>query len=123
MAVHPESMLDDEEDQLTPADVAGSGVPDYLATPAARSDASAIVRALEHGHLTRDFASADIRAAFTRYAQNARAAGVPPERLLVAVKTLVHDVALADMRDWFRAVLTDRAVAWTIEAYYGIDER
>ncbi|HEU4640872.1 MAG TPA: hypothetical protein VFS44_00365 [Gemmatimonadaceae bacterium] len=97
--------------------------PDYLNSTAAHSDAAEIVRAIDAAQRTRNFASTHLRAVVAAYARNARAAGVPPERLLVAVKTLVRDVALAEMNDWFRGVLTDRAVAWTIEAYFDIDDR
>ena len=34
----------------------------------------------------------------------------------------MRDVALPEMRLWYRAVLTDRVIVWAIEAFYGIEE-
>ena len=34
----------------------------------------------------------------------------------------MRDVALPEMRTWYRSVLTDRVIVWAIEAYYGIED-
>ena len=117
-------MTTSEDDPYALArDGIGSAPSDHPASSTGHIHAAAVVRAIEEAQRTRTFASAELRDAIGRYARSARDAGVPPERLIVAVKMLVRDVALAEMREWFRGVLTDRAVAWAIEAYYDIDDR
>jgi hypothetical protein len=69
----------------------------------------------------RDFNKPGLHDSVVEYARNARAAGVLPERLLVRVKSLVHEHAGDELSDWWRSVLTDRLVRWAIESYYGID--
>jgi hypothetical protein len=46
---------------------------------------------------------------------------VLPEKLIIELKTLMRDVALPEMRTWYRSVLTDRVIVWAIEAFYGIE--
>jgi hypothetical protein len=48
---------------------------------------------------------------------------VLPEKLIIELKTLMRDVALPEMRTWYRGVLTDRVIVWAIEAFYGIGDR
>ena len=45
-----------------------------------------------------------------------------PEKLIIELKTLMRDVALPEMRTWYRSVLTDRVIVWAIEAFYGIGD-
>ncbi|HEX6534386.1 MAG TPA: hypothetical protein VF041_07305 [Gemmatimonadaceae bacterium] len=112
---------EDDIHALTPEGI-GSEPGDYLSSARGHGDAARVVRAIEAAQRTHAFASPELRDAIARYARSARDAGLPPERLIVGVKVLVRDVALPEMRDWFRGVLTDRAVAWAIEAYYELDE-
>ena len=63
------------------------------------------------------------RVAVEHCARAARAAGVLPEKLIIELKVLMRDVALPEMRTWYRSVLTDRVIVWAIEAFYGIDRR
>ena len=69
----------------------------------------------------RTFDSAEARGAVEGCARRARDAGVLPEKLIIALKALMREVALPEMRAWYRGVLTDRVIVWAIEAYYGID--
>jgi hypothetical protein len=94
----------------------------YLESAAFRADCAEIVRVLDIAQARRSFESGDARVAVERCARSARAAGVLPEKLLIELKTLMQDVALPEMRTWYRGVLTDRVIVWAIEAYYGIDQ-
>ena len=94
--------------------------PEYLAGAAFRGDCVEIVRALDVDQAKRTFEANDAREAVERCARAARAAGVVPEKLIIELKTLMRDVALPEMRAWYRAVLTDRVIVWAIEAFYDI---
>ena len=94
----------------------------YLAGAEFRADCVEIVRALDAAQATRSFEGGAARDAVTRCATSARAAGVMPEKLIIALKTLMREVALPEMRSWYRGVLTDRVIVWAIEAFYGIAE-
>lgn len=94
----------------------------YLEGAAFRADCAEIVRILDIAQAKRTFEAGDARDAVARCARAARKAGVPPEKLLVELKALMRDVALPEMRAWYRSVLTDRAIVWAIEAYYDIDD-
>ena len=95
---------------------------EYLESAAFRADCAEIVRVLDIAQERRSFESGDARVAVEHCARSARAAGVLPEKLLISLKTLMQDVALPEMRTWYRGVLTDRVIVWAIEAYYGIAE-
>lgn len=101
----------------------GGEPPDHLGSATFRADSAEITRALDAARATRSFASSELREAVARCARNARAGRLPPERLIVAVKAVVRDVGMEGVGEWFRDVVTDRAVAWAIEAYYDIDDR
>ena len=94
--------------------------PGYLAGAAFRADCAEIVRALDVAQAKRTFEGTDAREAVERCARAARAAGVVPEKLIIELKALMRDVALPEMRAWYRAVLTDRVIVWAIEAFYDI---
>ena len=79
-----------------------------------------IVRLLDAAQTRRGFDTADAQAAVEQCARDARAAGVLPEKLIVELKRLMRNVALPEMRVWYRSVLTDRVIVWAIEAFYGI---
>lgn len=93
---------------------------EYLSSDEFRADAAEIVRALRIGRDSHSFDGPAIRAAVERCAVHARRAGCPPEQLIVALKALVRDEALPEIREWFQSVMMDRVVVWGIEAYYGI---
>lgn len=95
---------------------------EYLDGAAFRADCADIVRVLDAAQATRTFESGDARASVEKCARAARMAGVLPEKLIVALKALMRDVALPEMRTWYRSVLTDRVIVWAIEAYYGIED-
>lgn len=95
----------------------------YLASAAFRAECAEIVRTLDAAQARRSFDSGEARTAVERCARSARSAGVLPEKLIIELKTLMRDVALPEMRTWYRSVLTDRVIVWAIEAYFGIDER
>ena len=96
--------------------------PGFLSSAAFRAYRNEIVRALDGAQARRSFDAGEVRAAVEQCARAARASGVLPERLIIELKAVVRDVALPEMRAWYRAVLTDRVIVWAIEAYYGIDE-
>jgi hypothetical protein len=94
---------------------------DHLASAQFRAHCAEIVRALDAAQAHRHFDTGDARAAGAACARAAHAAGVLPEKLIIALKRLMRDVALPEMRAWYRSVLTDRVIVWAIEAFYGID--
>jgi hypothetical protein len=94
----------------------------YLASAAFRAECAEIVHLLDVAQATRSLEAGESRGAVARCARSARAAGVLPEKLIIELKALMRDVALPEMRSWYRAVLTDRVIVWAIEAYYGIDD-
>jgi len=94
----------------------------YLTSAAFRAHAAEIVRALDAAQARRSFDAGESRAAVEQCARAARASGALPEKLIVELKMLMRDVALPEMRTWYRSVLTDRVIVWAIEAFYGIDE-
>ena len=85
-----------------------------------------IVRLLDAAQTKRGFDTTDAQAAVEQCARDARAAGAGdrggalPEKFIVELKRLMRDVALPEMRTWYRSVLTDRVIVWAIEAFYGI---
>jgi hypothetical protein len=93
----------------------------YLESPAFRADCAEIVRTLDAAQARRTLEQGDARVAVEHCAHAARAAGVLPEKLIIELKTLMRDVALPEMRTWYRSVLTDRVIVWAIEAFYGIE--
>jgi len=94
----------------------------HLASATFRAHCAEIVRVLDAAQAQRTFDSSDARAAVAQCARAARAAGALPEKLIVELKKLMREVALPEMRAWYRSVLTDRVIVWAIEAYYGIED-
>ncbi len=92
----------------------------FLASTAFRAHCLEIVRLLDAAQTRRGFDTTDAQAAVEQCARDARTAGVLPEKLIVELKRLMRDVALPEMRAWYRSVLTDRVIVWAIEAFYGI---
>jgi len=92
----------------------------FLAGATFRAHCMDIVRLLDAAQTRRSFDTTDAQAAVEQCARDARAAGVLPEKLIVELKRLMRDVALPEMRAWYRSVLTDRVIVWAIEAFYGI---
>jgi hypothetical protein len=70
---------------------------------------------------TRDYDRPELRGAVAAFGASARASGVPPEQMLIALKRLVADPEIQGLSDWWREVLTDRLVRWSVEGYYRID--
>lgn len=93
--------------------------PDSSALPAA---ADALVAALRDTPARLLLTDAGVRGAVRRYAATSRTAGVPPERLLVALKAIVNHDGVPALRDWYRGVVTDRVIVWAIKDYYGLPE-
>ena len=93
----------------------------FLASAVFRAHCAEIVRELDAAQAKRSFETVDARSAVEQCARAARAADVPPEKLIVELKALMRDVALPEMRAWYRSVLTDRVIVWAIEAFYEID--
>ena len=94
----------------------------FLTSTVFRAHCAEIVRALDAAQARRTLDSGEPRAAVEQCARAARAAGVLPEKLIVELKNLMRDVALPEMRTWYRSVMTDRVIVWAIEAFYGIEE-
>ena len=63
-----------------------------------------------------------LRNAVAALAAQARKADVPPERLLVVLKRLTDNLALAHLGPWHRLTLGERFVQWGIASYYQPDE-
>ena len=82
---------------------------------------AAIRRALAAAARTRNYDDGELRAAVAQFAGDGRANGVPPERVLVAVKQVVDEFAHAGVSDWRRSIITDRFVRWAVEGYYRIE--
>ena len=95
----------------------------HLASGAFRAQCAEIVRVLDAAQANRSFDSAEVRTAVEQCARAAHAAGALPEKLIIELKKLMRDIALPEMRTWYRAVLTDRVIVWAIEAYYGIEDQ
>jgi len=77
----------------------------------------ALVRAVA----AHNYDGVELRDAVVQFAGESRLAGVPPERVLVAVKRVIEDDTVAGMSDWWRSIITDRFVRWAVEGYYRID--
>ncbi len=67
-----------------------------------------------------DFKTDVIRDAVVHVAATARATEIAPERLLAIIKLAVRQESLDHLSWWWRNLLTDRIVRWTIEAYFGV---
>ncbi|HUQ84232.1 MAG TPA: hypothetical protein VM076_23980 [Gemmatimonadaceae bacterium] len=61
---------------------------------------------------------AELRASVTAYARRLRNDGLPPERVLVEVKTAVHETVSPTLGSSEVADLVDNVVRWTVDAYY-----
>ena len=94
----------------------------YLVSSAFRADCAEIVRTIDAAQARRQFETVEARHAVEHCARAARVAGVLPEKLIIELKRLMRDVALPEVRSWYRSVITDRVIVWAIEAYYGIEE-
>lgn len=66
----------------------------------------------------RDYDNPALVAMVAQGAAAARAAGVPPERVLAYLRTSLHATPLIAVGDWYRGVLVDRMVLRAIEAWY-----
>jgi hypothetical protein len=93
----------------------------FIAGAAFRAHCAEIVRSLDAAQAQRNFDTGEARTAVAVCARAARVAGVPPEKLIIELKRLMREVALPEMRAWYRSVLTDRVIVWAIEAFYGIE--
>jgi hypothetical protein len=91
-----------------------SELPDPL-----RRDAAAIVAAFQRARADHAFEDPSLRAAVETFARTAHELEMPPERLLVALRRVVHGQALTGVNAWFRTVMSERAAAWAIDAYFG----
>jgi hypothetical protein len=63
----------------------------------------------------------DLRDAIYGYVRGLKASGYRPEEVLVAIKALIVEAGVEKRRsatDSRHAELTDRVVAWSIEAYF-----
>lgn len=81
-----------------------------------RDDVAVLVQTLRQARETRD--DDVFRLVIARFAMHARAKGLPPERLLIVIKRLTMGEALGHLPYWRRNALKDRAVRWSIQAYY-----
>lgn len=95
---------------------------DYIASPAFASDCADILRAIQDARATRRWEAPQLRASVESCARDARLAGCPPERLVVGLKAFFRSGAVAEIGEWFRGVLADRAISWAIQAYYEVPD-
>jgi hypothetical protein len=59
-----------------------------------------------------------LRASVTAYARRLHADGVPPQRMLVLVKTAVREATPAQLDPYEARDLMEDVVRWSVEAYY-----
>ncbi len=90
---------------------------------AALPDGAPMRAALQHAVSARDYDTPALREAVVGFGAEARVRGVPPERVLIALKDTLNARDVGEISDWWRAVLTDRFVRWGVEGYYRIDLR
>jgi hypothetical protein len=64
-----------------------------------------------------------LRAACDAFVRQLKAAGTPPQHVLIAVKTIVRDAARRSDAAWDAHPLTREIVQWSIDAYYPPDTR
>jgi hypothetical protein len=64
-----------------------------------------------------------LRAACDAFVRQLKAAGVPPQHVLIAVKTIVRDAARRSEGSWDSHPLMREVVQWSIEAYYPPEAR
>jgi hypothetical protein len=64
-----------------------------------------------------------LRAACDAFVGQLKAAGVPPQHVLIAVKTIVREAARRSQGSWDSHPLTREVVQWSIEAYYPPEAR
>jgi hypothetical protein len=93
------------------------------ATPKARADAlaDAVRRTLLAMPAGEPPTSDELQRTIRAYAGASRAAGIPPERLLIAVAAIIADATPPGTSDWWHSVVRDRLIFWAIEGYYRID--
>lgn len=103
-------------------DPGGIPPPPLEGDPGLAGARDAIVDALRQASARRDWNSPAIRDAVVRYAARTRTLGILPERMIVDLKSAIHDRAIPEVGDWFRSVITDRAVVWAIETYFRVPE-
>jgi hypothetical protein len=61
---------------------------------------------------------AELRAAVTAYVRYLRVDGVPPERMLVLVKSAIREAAPPELDAHEARDLVEDVVRWSVEAYY-----
>ena len=91
--------------------------PSVLAIP----DHETIRRVLADAKRTGNYDNAELRDIVSQFGADARSADVPPERVLIWIKQLVDEYSRDGVSQWWRSVMTDRAVRWAVEGYYRID--
>ena len=64
-----------------------------------------------------------LRIACDAFVRQLKAAGVPPQHVLIAVKTIVRDAARRSETPWDAHPLTREVVQWSIDAYYPPEAR
>jgi hypothetical protein len=64
-----------------------------------------------------------LHVAFDAFVRQLKAAGAPPQHVLIAVKTIVRDAARRSDAPWDAHPLTREIVQWSIDAYYPPDAR
>lgn len=85
-----------------------------------RRDAVAIVAAFQRARDRRGFESEELRTVVEGFVRAAHRLELPPERMLVLLKRVVREEALAGVNAWFRTVMTERSASWGIDAYFRI---
>jgi hypothetical protein len=91
-----------------------------LAAPAP-ADGAPTSSDARNGRLAEDAARAALRQAVERYARDLRREGVPPERMIVAVKGVVKRATAAPQSLPDAEHLVPDLVQWSIAAYFSAD--
>ena len=81
---------------------------------------AALLAVLETVVATKGYTDPAVMAEAAAGARSARAAGVPPERVIAYLRTRLHGAPLSAVGDWYRAVLVERLVGQAIQAYFDV---
>jgi hypothetical protein len=95
----------------------------YESGPVFRTDVAAISDAIREERKSSRYDPRVLHEAVRVTAMHARQHGLPPERLVRALKALVRELSIHDSTEAHQLIYTDRIIAWAIESYYELAER
>ena len=95
----------------------------YESSPEFQSDVAAIGAAIQEERKSSRYDPRVLHEAVRVTAVHARQHQCPPERLLRALKAVMHELSMQNGSESHRLIYTDRVIAWAIEGYYELAER